>query len=450
MPDDSNRLSAEETASRLGISVDDLKNLRRRGRIRGYPNYGNWVFEGDDVARLAEELGAEETPSEKPSEPTPVVTDPVPPEEPPEEPPHESSRPTSAYIPASLESVIDNDSNDEESQVIPAARSASIPPAATNSTPEVLPPATSAVSLLDLIEAEHPIPSARIIEALAAAHGVGFDQAAGVVDGFWDHLLDSDRYNQGNRKFSLPYFGTFSLHRGREQRTQLRFVSRPIDDLQFRRNRSGSQRPSTSWIDHWEQHEGSTPARLASLSLKRRLAVLIADETGLDLRTTFGLLWDLFETVSGIMAAGKTSIRWACRGEMAIDSTRTFACYTFRTYKRLGDRLPELAAPQRSSRQHNFRTGAGPEDETERLRLEVETKKLSVKVMIGCGLLGLVFFILPIVIVVIGAFFAANSEMEMHMKSEARKSSQQAQEAYDAASLKSEEGSDPPQDQRGR
>ncbi|MDP7274848.1 MAG: hypothetical protein QF363_05170 [Planctomycetaceae bacterium] len=435
MPDDRDRLLAEEAASQLKLSIDELKDLRRKGRIRGYPNYGAWVFERDDVARLAEEMGIE-------APPTSDLTDPTA-----EETAEETARPKSIYKPASLESAIRDASDQAESSTIPADRSDPSPPVATT-TPEEPPPATPSVSLAEWVDSDQPIPSARIIEALAAQHGVSFDQAAGVIDRFWDHLLDAERYNQGNRKFSLPHFGTFSLGRGHEQQTELRFVSRPIADLQSRRNRSGSQRPSTAWIDHWERHEGSTPARLSGLSLKRRLAVLIAGDTGLDLRTTFGLLWDLVEAVTDIMAGGKASIRWARRGEMSLDSDSN--CYTFRTYKRLSDQLPELPAPsrgrqKRASRGINPFTGevtgrSGRKGNAESLRLEIEGKKLSFKIMIGCALLGLVFFVLPIVIAIVAAVLATDDEMGETSSSEVTAD----------ASLKVDEDAGPPRDGPGR
>ncbi|MFP6769401.1 MAG: helix-turn-helix domain-containing protein, partial [Planctomycetaceae bacterium] len=70
MPDDRDRLLAEEAASQLKLSIDELKDLRRKGRIRGYPNYGAWVFERDDVARLAEEMGIEAPPTDPTAEET--------------------------------------------------------------------------------------------------------------------------------------------------------------------------------------------------------------------------------------------------------------------------------------------------------------------------------------------------------------------------------------------
>ena len=78
MSDASHRISVEEAAQRLGLSPDEVVALRRSGKIRGYPDYGDWVFEESDVAELAAEMGISplETPQETPApetDPTPLA-----------------------------------------------------------------------------------------------------------------------------------------------------------------------------------------------------------------------------------------------------------------------------------------------------------------------------------------------------------------------------------------
>jgi len=372
----SNRISAEEAAQRLGISVEEVIGLRRRGKLRGYPDYGDWVFEEADVARLAEEMqvvdpGSPDSTTTEPEPPAQPPTDPDPPPSPPAppDPPATSSPP---YRPAPLPSQSDDGPEPGHPEAstspyvpAPAPTGSSPLPTTESSGPEepgeppatpaaVSPPVSAApptpeLSLDELVESDRPVDSARIIEALAARHRVGFDQAAGVVDGFWNHLLDPRHYRQGRRKLRMPHFGTFQLKRNREGETELLFVSQPLTELRRHRDSSGTQGPSTTWIEHWERYPAS-PGRLQGLSLKRRLAVAIADDTGLDLRTTFLILWDLVETITGILVGGGAEIRWASRGVMRADSPETPSHFEFRTYKRLRDRLPHLAEPSRKKR----------------------------------------------------------------------------------------------------
>ncbi|MEZ6044414.1 MAG: helix-turn-helix domain-containing protein [Planctomycetaceae bacterium] len=42
-------LSLEETADLLGITPDELKQIRNRGEIRGYADRGSWKFREDEV-----------------------------------------------------------------------------------------------------------------------------------------------------------------------------------------------------------------------------------------------------------------------------------------------------------------------------------------------------------------------------------------------------------------
>jgi hypothetical protein len=290
MPDSSSRISVEETARRLGLSPDEVIAMRRRGKIRGYPDYGNWVFEEDDVAQLAEKSGRELA-SDSPT-PTPTPT-------------------------------------------APAERLAD--------------PQVEVVPLSELIKSDSPITSAQLIASLASRHGTGFQDTANVVDGFWHHLLDSDHYHQGRRSLVMPHFGTFSLKRTHDGQTELRFQSQPLSVLRLHRSSSGPHRPSTKWIEHWQQHPPSQQ-RIQRLSLKRKLAVAIDQDIDLDLQTTFLILWDLIETITAIMARGQSDIRWAKRGVMKHQPNTSTAHYSFRTYKRLTDRLPALSEPTRNRR----------------------------------------------------------------------------------------------------
>ena len=358
MSDASSRISAEDAAQQLEVSVDEILNLRRQGKIRGYPDYGKWVFDKADVAALAAEMGVE-----------PTASDSVEPESSPEEStqPDESTVSSvsetadSPYQPASLSTeptgTTDDEPGPKSSPYVPApAPSSTSPttpsePAVPVPTPPVDPdppspsaPASPARTLAQLISSDQPIDSARIIEALAERHGVHFDQAAGVVDGFWDHLLNPDHYRLGRRKLPMPHFGTFGLNTNPHGETELHFVSKPISELRLRRSQSGQHQPSTAWIDHWESNPPSAKRR-AALSLKRRLSVDISTDTGLDLRTTFLALWDLVETITAIMTGSGVQIRWAKRGVMKLQSPDEPDRYEFRTYKRLRDRLPALPAP---------------------------------------------------------------------------------------------------------
>jgi len=386
--DASHRISVEEAAQRLGLSRDEVVALRRNGKIRGYPDYGDWVFEESDVAELAAEMGIAplETPQETPApetDPTPgadadsepVTYRPLSEEPSPYEPsPYEPSpyKPT-PYEPAAPSSESPDETDGSSRTYVPAPVPGTAPPPAEtqpvgpaeaetadqSDAPKAPPkrptdPPVEVVTLEELARSDQPISSARLIAALAARHETGFHEAAAVVDGFWDHLLDPRHYRRGKGSLVMPHFGTFSLKRNKYRQTELRFKSRPRADLRERRAAFGTQRPSTNWIDHWQRHPPSEQ-RLNALSLKRRLAVAIADETGLDLPTTFLILWDLVETITGIMTGSGTEIRWAKRGVMRATSDR----YSFRTYKRLADTLPELPAPQRSSSSHRSRSQSG-------------------------------------------------------------------------------------------
>ncbi|MFP6764184.1 MAG: hypothetical protein VB858_11210 [Planctomycetaceae bacterium] len=366
MSDDDSRLSEKEAAERLGVTGNELRDLRVEGRIRGHASYGNWLFTAGDVSALQAELEAEATQRAVRTDQQTGQSDRT-------EPASTRSYTPSKYEPggeASFSLSGDQSTSDDtlrhsksgdrvlsqspapkDSPRIPVTESSGLDETSelsetsepgSPSVPGVAP--ASGLSLEELVLSDQPIESARIIEALAARHCVGFAQAAGVVDGFWDHLLNTQHYKPGRRKLHMPHFGVFRLKRNRKGETELHFTSRPLAELRLRHESSGRHSPDTAWIEHWLRHPASS-GRLKDLSLKRRLAVTIAEDTGLDLHTTFLLLWDLVETITGIMVSDRTDIRWARRGVMhGHSSSGASSHYEFRTYRRLRDQLPPLAA----------------------------------------------------------------------------------------------------------
>ena len=292
-------------------------------------------------------------------------------------------------------------------------------PAAENAPqvpPAVESPVAPALSREELTDNDAPISSWQLIEYLASCCQVSVMQAAAVVDGFWDFLLQPAHYQGGRRTLTLPHFGTFRLGldesteqedrsqtsvipgkglsaeailawHGRSRYTRLLlFRSRPCEQLRTRLEARGNRPPDTSWIRRYqaapsagESQEWSTESVVAaaregggfddnpvglrtipSLSLKRRIAVGIAQDTDLELEVAFRVLWELIETVTAIMAAQRAPIRWAQRGEMApVDGADDGIQYEFRTYQRLSKSLPavpalvERATRRRSPRQRS-------------------------------------------------------------------------------------------------
>ncbi|MBQ16366.1 MAG: hypothetical protein CMJ65_04490 [Planctomycetaceae bacterium] len=60
MASDQQRLSYEQAALRLGLSEDQLRDLKKARRIRDYPDYGGWMFKAEEIEALALELAAEQ------------------------------------------------------------------------------------------------------------------------------------------------------------------------------------------------------------------------------------------------------------------------------------------------------------------------------------------------------------------------------------------------------
>ena len=52
-----NYLSLEEAAQKLGISAEQLVDLRSQGKVRGFRDGASWKFPDDAIEQLAEEIG---------------------------------------------------------------------------------------------------------------------------------------------------------------------------------------------------------------------------------------------------------------------------------------------------------------------------------------------------------------------------------------------------------
>lgn len=248
--------------------------------------------------------------------------------------------------------------------IVPAATGSpaveTVPSSTAENAPQVPPavelPVASVLSREELTDNDAPISSWQLIEYLASCCQVSVTQAAAVVDGFWDFLLQPAHYEGGRRTLTLPHFGTFRLGLGERWSTEdimtaarqggscptrLLFRSRPCEELRARQAERGNRPPDMSWIRRYQAAPGAGPGLL---SLKRRIAVGIAQDTDLELDAAFRVLWELIETVKAIMAAQRAPIRWAKRGEMMKVDGATGVQYEFRTYQRLSKSLPAVPA----------------------------------------------------------------------------------------------------------
>ena len=51
-----NYLSLEDAAQKLGITADQLVDLRSQGKVRGFRDGASWKFADNDLTRLADEI----------------------------------------------------------------------------------------------------------------------------------------------------------------------------------------------------------------------------------------------------------------------------------------------------------------------------------------------------------------------------------------------------------
>ncbi|MGE4550490.1 MAG: hypothetical protein AAEJ57_03800, partial [Opitutales bacterium] len=161
------------------------------------------------------------------------------------------------------------------------------------------------------ISGKSSVRSSDLIATLAQQTQSTKEEAALVVDGFWDYLADVKghyrEHSPENHTLVIPHFGTFRFRFKRRNKRTFEFLPGPYD--------TGSRgMPSSSWVDQWSGESGG-------LSVRRRISVFVAEQSGLPLKKADTLLNQLLDAVRGLFRNGAT-INWARRGTMRGITTR--------------------------------------------------------------------------------------------------------------------------------
>jgi hypothetical protein len=176
------------------------------------------------------------------------------------------------------------------------------------------------------------ITSHQMIMYLADVCAVSTSKVTKVIDGFWEYVGDASKHRvQGSKRYLvIPHFGTFrrvaATSKGLSKQ-KLRFRSLPADTLRKRLNKSPGYSPV--WIRRYQR----VPDKAGTLSVRRRIAVHIADSKGIPLDEAYGLLCAMLDLCAHAFQQGGCTICWFGRGTMqrvayGPDSHR----YTFRQY----------------------------------------------------------------------------------------------------------------------
>jgi nucleoid DNA-binding protein len=148
------------------------------------------------------------------------------------------------------------------------------------------------------------VSSAEIIADLSLQTQSSKEEAALVVDGFWDYLSDvQGHYKQHAHVHTLviPHFGSFRFKHDRRGNRIMSFLTNP--DEQADRSVPGS-----GWVDKWS-------GKPNGLSVRRRISVFVAERSGLPLPKADGMLNQLLQIVKTLNKR-KVTIHWARRGTM--------------------------------------------------------------------------------------------------------------------------------------
>ena len=150
------------------------------------------------------------------------------------------------------------------------------------------------------------ISSAQIISLLASKIGNSREDAAKVIDGFWDYVADIKNHYKKSRKswlLIIPRIGSFRFSHGRRGQRKLSFIMNP-------ERAAGRYRgpKSSSWTQKWSP-------KAKDLSVRRRISVYVSQYTGLPLRNVDEILNWFMERLNYYCSRG-TVINFARRGTL--------------------------------------------------------------------------------------------------------------------------------------
>jgi len=150
------------------------------------------------------------------------------------------------------------------------------------------------------------ISSAQIISLLASKIGNSKEDAAKVIDGFWDYVADIKNHYKKSRKswlLVIPRIGSFRFSHGRRGQRKLSFIMNP-------ERAAGRYRgpKSSSWTQKWSP-------KSKDLSVRRRISVYVSQYTGLPLRNVDEILNWFMERLNYYCSRG-TVINFARRGTL--------------------------------------------------------------------------------------------------------------------------------------
>ena len=198
--------------------------------------------------------------------------------------------------------------------------------------------------------------SSEIIAHLAHRTEASEQEASLVVDGFWNYLANiKGHYKKHARGHTLviPHFGSFRFKYRRGVKRILEFIPAPMASA-----RRGM--PGSDWVDQWS-------GKPQGLSIRRRISVFVAEQSGLPLKKADILLNQLLDTVKKL-CRNEATINWARRGTMRGGKSKTGKkFYSFFASQGFLDRLqapPEPAPTRWSTPQHKAPAASyeSPED----------------------------------------------------------------------------------------
>ncbi len=185
---------------------------------------------------------------------------------------------------------------------------------------------------LELITGTKPLSASSLAKYIGLKSGVDMDVVERAISSFWSYYLTPFRFMEGQLVVNVPLVGSFTLYRktGGSPGVTLKQVDPGILAAAHKTIHAIRDRGFT------EDSHGNLSVPEGQGHDLSGVAVSLAEEHGLGLRTSQTIVLELLELVTTLISIGTRRIRWPGIGEMyPARSGQGTTTYRFRVYKNL-------------------------------------------------------------------------------------------------------------------
>lgn len=185
---------------------------------------------------------------------------------------------------------------------------------------------------LELTTGTTPLAASSLAKYIGLKSGIDVDVVERLISSFWSYYLTPFRFMEGRLVVNVPLVGSFTLYRKSGGSPGVTLKQVDADILAAAHKTIHSMR-DIDWIEDYHAEATIPDAEGNDVA---GVAVSLAEEHNIDLRTSYTIVLELLALVTTLISIGTRRIRWPEIGEMyPASGPQGGTTYRFRVYKNL-------------------------------------------------------------------------------------------------------------------